>query len=46
MSDIYYGRIEHPWAIDVESWPDQPAQEMERLENYKESINQHVATLG
>ena len=46
MSDIYYGRVEHPWAIDIESWPEQPAQEKERLNVYQESINQHVAQLG
>ena len=46
MSDIYYGRVEHPWAIELESWPEQPVQEMQRLESYKESINQHVAILG
>merc|ERR1719394_1468907 len=46
MSDIYYGRVEHPWAIDIESWPEQPAQEKERLNVYQESINQHVANLG
>ena len=46
MSDIYYGRIEHPWAIDIESWPEQPAQEKERLTVYQESINQHVASLA
>ena len=46
MSDIYYGRSEHPWAIDVESWPAQPAREMERLKGYQDSINQHVGALG
>jgi branched-chain amino acid aminotransferase len=20
MNDIYYGRLEHPWAVDVEDW--------------------------
>jgi hypothetical protein len=20
MSDIYYGRTPHPWAIDIEDW--------------------------
>ncbi len=20
LSDIYYGRIEHPWAVEVEHW--------------------------
>ena len=46
MSDIYYGRVEHPWAIDIESWPEQPAQEIERLTVYQDSINQHVASLA
>ena len=20
LSDIYYGRVEHPWAVEVENW--------------------------
>ena len=46
MSDIYYGRVEHPWAVEVESWPEQTTQEIERLQTYQDSINQHVASLG
>ena len=46
MSDIYYGRVDHPWAIDIESWPEQPAREVDRLQGYQASINQHVASLG
>jgi len=46
MSDIYYGRVDHPWAIDIESWPEQPAKEVDRLQGYQASINQHVASLG
>ena len=46
MSDIYYGRIEHPWALDVENWPEQTMQEINRLQKYQESIDQHVASLG
>ena len=26
MSDIYYGRAPHPWAIDVEEWNVDPVQ--------------------
>lgn len=46
MSDIYYGRVEHPWAVEVENWPEQTTQEAERLQLYQDSINQHVASLG
>ena len=46
MSDIYYGRSAHPWAIEVENWSEQPVQEMERLQKYQDSINQHVGALG
>ena len=46
MSDIYYGRIEHPWALDLENWPEQTMQEIKRLQKYQESIDQHVASLG
>merc|ERR1712215_53714 len=28
MSDIYYGRVSSPWALDVEDWSVDPAQEL------------------
>ena len=46
MCDIYYGRVEHPWAPDIENWPEQTTQEIERLQKYKESLEQHVESLG
>ena len=46
MSDIYYGRVQHPWAVDIESWAEQSPQELERLQKYQDSINQHVACLN
>ena len=42
MSDIYYGRIEHPWAMDVENWTEMSQLEEQRLKDYKESIVQHM----
>lgn len=32
MSDIYYGRVTHPWAIDIEEWKINVDQE---LKDYK-----------
>ena len=45
MSDIYYGRIEHPWAMDVENWTEMSQLEEQRLKDYKESIVQHTKYL-
>jgi len=28
MSDIYYGRVSSPWALDVEDWNVDPSQEL------------------
>jgi len=42
MSDIYYGRIDHPWAVDIENWAEMSDLEEKRLKDYKESIVQHM----
>ena len=26
MSDIYYGKVDSPWAVDVDNWSVDPAQ--------------------
>ena len=46
MSDIYYGRVDHPWALDVENWTQDTPQERVRLQEYQASIDQHVAFLN
>ena len=28
MTDIYYGKIEHPWAVEIEDWKVDHNQEM------------------
>jgi len=28
MSDIYYGKVDSPWAVDVDNWSVDPAQEL------------------
>ena len=42
MSDIYYGRMEHPWAIDVENWTEMSKLEEQRLASYKNDIVEHM----
>jgi len=42
MSDIYYGRVEHPWAVDIENWTEMSHLEEQRLKDYKDSIVQHM----
>ena len=41
MSDIYYGRRSHPWAISLENWSFDP-NEMSRLEDYKNDIKRQL----
>lgn len=28
MNDIYYGRVSHPWAIEIEEWKIDPNQHL------------------
>lgn len=42
MSDIYYGRVDHPWGVDIENWTEMSDLEEKRLKDYKESIVQHM----
>jgi len=44
MSDIYYGRITHPWAPEIEDWAEQSQQEEQRLKDYQQSIMKHMHT--
>jgi len=44
MSDIYYGRQAHPWAVEIEDWADESQLEKQRLKEYKESIMKHMHT--
>ena len=46
MSDIYYGRVEHPWAVNIDSWAEETPEERARLQQYEASINQHVASFN
>merc|ERR1719376_1014338 len=41
LNDIYYGKINHPWAVDISSQINLSQQEEERLEKYTKSILQH-----
>lgn len=44
MSDIYYGKVKHPWAVDIEAWTtDSSPLETDRLKRYEESITKHLA---
>jgi len=44
MSDIYYGRMKHPWAPEIEDWADGSQLETQRLKDYQYSITQHMHT--
>ena len=44
MSDIYYGRHAHPWAVEIEDWADESQLEKQRLKEFKESIMKHMHT--
>ena len=40
MTDIYYGRVQHPWAMNIENWEIDSA-EVEKVNEYKNSLLKH-----
>jgi len=42
LTDIYYGKVDHPWAINIENWQLE-AKEQQRINEYKQSL---IARLG
>ena len=42
LSDIYYGRVEHPWAVDVENWDIEENNSIQQEGNYDESNKQLI----
>ena len=42
MSDIYYGRVAHPWAINLENWSIDPNEQL-RIEEYKQDVERQLA---
>ena len=42
MSDIYYGRVAHPWAINLENWSIDPNERL-RIEEYKNDVERQLA---
>ena len=40
MTDIYYGRVQHPWAMNIENWEIHSA-EAEKVNEYKNSLLKH-----
>ena len=42
LSDIYYGRVEHPWAVDVENWGVEENKSMQKGTNYDDANNQLI----
>ena len=40
MTDIYYGRVKHPWAMDIENW-EVETEEAKRVQEYKASLQKH-----
>lgn len=43
LSDIYYGRIQHPWGVPVEDWSSLETEEQLRLDNYKENMEARIS---
>lgn len=41
MTDIYYGRVSHPWAINIENWSID-ANELRHVEEYQKSLEAHM----
>lgn len=39
MSDIYYGRKHHPWAIDIEDWKVDPNQSLKDYEDAQKMVD-------
>jgi branched-chain amino acid aminotransferase len=46
LSDIFYGRVEHPWAYDIEHEAMQTHTELELQDEHQDSIDQYVAYAG
>jgi len=42
LNDIYYGKIDHPWAVEIGSQIELSQQEEQRLTTYTNSILQHI----
>ena len=42
MTDIYYGRIQHPWSMDIENWEQIAEEETIRSQEYKNNLQQHM----
>jgi len=34
LGDIFYGRVDHPWAVDIEEWK---VDEKVQLDDYKKA---------
>ena len=37
LSDIYYGKVKHPWGVPIEDWSIAKEEE-QRIEEYKKSL--------
>ena len=42
LTDIYYGKVAHPWAINIENWQLE-AEEQQRIDEYKQSLIARLA---
>ena len=43
LTDIYYGRVKHPWGMNIEDW-DIDKEEAEKVFEYKSSLEKHFHT--
>ena len=37
LSDIYYGKVKHPWGVAIEDWST-VKEEQQKVEEYKKSL--------
>ena len=40
LSDIYYGRLEHPWAMEIENWDTEQSKTNNNNTNYNDEKEQ------
>ena len=43
LTDIYYGRVKHPWGMNLGDW-DIEKEEAEKVFEYKSSLEKHFHT--
>ena len=42
LTDIYYGKVKHPWGVPIEDWSIHKEEE-QRIEEYKKSLEARLS---